>query len=264
MAGTVRQIDEAAVGNGQIAVQWLGQAGYFLKSHLGKYIVIDPYLSDLCEHNHGPMFKRLMPAPMTPDDIDRLNPAAYLLTHHHDDHLDAVTISALKNTAFSFFAPPASIRQLESLGIKRDRCEVLTSGCEHDLDFMRIHGTFADHGELAPDAVGIVVELDGFVIYHMGDTSFHEEQFRELRNRFNIDLLIVPINGKYGNMNDDEAAEAVALLCPRMVTPCHYWMLPANSGGDPAFFVEKVSRLAPHTTVMLMQQGEISLLGKRG
>ncbi|WP_135554652.1 MBL fold metallo-hydrolase [Paenibacillus cymbidii] len=242
---------------GETLVCFLGQAGVLIKTYPQRYVIVDPYLSDLCETRIGIKFKRLTPALLDADELDALQLEAYLLTHHHEDHLDAFLIPALRDKAFPFYAPPESAALLGELGVARDRILYLHDGAEHLLhNDIRIHGVFADHGEYAPDAVGIVIEIGGRTIFHMGDTCLDRTAFAAIRDKFRIDLLFVPINGRYGNMDAADGAEAVAILQPKQAVPCHFWMLPGNSGGDLELFLDKTVELAPQTNVRLMAAGE--------
>ena len=48
-------------------------------------------------------------------------------------------------------------------------------------------------------------------------------------------MLILPINGAFGNLNSEEAAKVVSILKPKLAVPCHYWNF-AEHGGDPQRF----------------------------
>ena len=53
-----------------------------------------------------------------------------------------------------------------------------------------------------------------------------------------IDVALLPIGGTY-TMNADEAAQAAALIAPRVVVPMHYDTFP-NISADPRAFAAKV------------------------
>ena len=55
------------VRQGEIAVFWLGQAGFLIKDSGGRTIAIDPYLTDCCERVAG--FKRLSPKLISPEEL---------------------------------------------------------------------------------------------------------------------------------------------------------------------------------------------------
>jgi len=58
---------------GELAVCWLGQAGFFLKDHQGNTLVIDPYLTNCGEQIRG--FKRISPVLMEPEELEALTDA---------------------------------------------------------------------------------------------------------------------------------------------------------------------------------------------
>ena len=79
----VQAFHNAHPEDGKIALFWLGQAGFLIKTATGRTICIDPYFSDNVLHmqkNIG--FKRMSPPPCEADDIafDVL-----LISHEHGD-----------------------------------------------------------------------------------------------------------------------------------------------------------------------------------
>lgn len=114
------------------------------------------------------------------------------------------------------------------------------------LDGMSITGIKATHGSLTfkfgpfsktekpgPDerigwgAIGFCIQLDGKTIVNLGDTLLYEKEWSELKNP---DVLMLPIGGKvhHNTMDEKEALEAVRIMRPKLVIPCHY--------SCPAFF----------------------------
>ena len=69
-----------------------------------------------------------------------------------------------------------------------------------------------------------------------GDTCLREDRANEYLGQGDIDILIGPINGAYGNMNEEEFAKLTTLLNPQLVIPCHYGMFAAH-GGNPGKFM---------------------------
>ncbi|MCI4447680.1 MAG: MBL fold metallo-hydrolase [Pyrobaculum sp.] len=65
--------------------------------------------------------------------------------------------------------------------------------------------------------VGYLVEANGVRIYHMGDTDL----IKEMTEVKDVDVLLVPIGGG-SVMTPEEAADAVALLRPKIAVPIHY------------------------------------------
>lgn len=255
----IEEIQALQLQENQVAIAWLGQSGDIIKASPDKYVMIDPYLTDYCEEKLGLLFKRLMPVVLEPVEAAQLPLTAYLMTHHHEDHFDPHAISRMgqAHATYPFYTTPTTIQSLLTMGISQDRCKALTAESHDEIAGVEVYGTFADHGELAPDAVGIILKINGKVIYHMGDTCYHPDKFAEIAASQPIDLLIPPINGMYGNLTTEEAILVTGLIQPQIVTPAHFWMLPGNNGGDVVRFVEGVREEVSETEICLFQQGEI-------
>ena len=91
-------------------------------------------------------------------------------------------------------------------------------------------------GTMAPDAIGVLLEMGGHRLYFSGDTAFHEELFCGVA-KFQPEIVFMSVNGKFGNMNAEEGARAAELTGARYAVPCHCWTF-AEHGGDPGLFCE--------------------------
>lgn len=119
------------------------------------------------------------------------------------------------------------------------------------LDGMSITGIKTTHGPLTfkvgplsktftpgPDerigwgAIGFNIQLDGKSIVNLGDTLLHEKEWQSIKNP---DVLMIPIGGRdyHNTMDEKEAIEAVKIMQPKRVIPCHY--------NCPAFFSRKIN-----------------------
>src|SRR5262245_56188279 len=127
------ELKEMQLEKGQLAVYFLGQSGFLMKTDSCQYIVIDPYFSDYCEKQIGPHFKRLVPSLIDPEDLDELGLSLYLMTHHHEDHLDPIGIKAMHNQSFPFFGPPTALEIVEGLGIAANRLFTLKENDVHQV-----------------------------------------------------------------------------------------------------------------------------------
>jgi L-ascorbate 6-phosphate lactonase len=236
----------------QVGLFWLGQAGFILKSPGGTVLFLDAYLSDSVERIFGSQWKRIMPAAMNAADVDC---DWFISTHEHDDHLDVDSIpTILKNKRVKFAGPRECIDFYSASGITKDRFVELFAGNKLAFGEFNCQVVFADHGDLAPDAVGLVITYGDLRIYHTGDTAFKPEQMKTA-----IDLkpqVILPcINGAYGNMNSETAAELVRLTGAHLVIPTHFWTF-IEHGGDPWQFQKCCQNTAPLAEVKWMTQGE--------
>lgn len=251
-----RAIEADKVEPGCVAIYWLSQAGFVLKSSSGKVIYVDPYFSDVVERTFG--FKRMMMCPIAPEEV-----VADLIacTHEHLDHMDTDALPLIANCPRTQFAGPSEcVKEFKKMGIPEERCHLLEVGREMAMDGLVVRAVYADHGELAPDAVGIVFDLEGIKVYHTGDTAYRPEGFRpaiEMRP----EILLPCINGRYGNMDAQEAALLAQAVRAQVAIASHFWMF-VEHDGDPAAFLKNCSELAPGTQALVMKPGERFLFRK--
>ena len=123
--------------------------------------------------------------------------------------------------------------------------ESYDSGDFH-IDFVN-----CDHGSGAPDAVGVIVTVDEKTIYEASDTCLRLDRIREIPQP--LDVLIAPINGAYGNLNEEECSVLAEHLKPRITIPCHYGMFASHHGDVGKFYDVMTKKELPF---LLMQQGE--------
>ncbi|MEN6535743.1 MAG: MBL fold metallo-hydrolase [Bryobacteraceae bacterium] len=241
---------------GELAIFWLAQAGFAFKTASGVVVCIDPYLSDVVEKAFG--FKRMMACPIAAEDV----PADLVIcTHEHLDHMDSEALPILAKCPRTRFAGPAEcVKGFEKAGISPERRVLLTPDSEINLTGVRIFSVYADHGDLAPDAIGVVLDFDGIRVYHTGDTAYRPERLRKAIE-LSPDVLLPCINGRYGNMDAEEAALLTRDVSPQLAIPAHFWMF-VEHGGDPAAFIEHSARHAPKVKAVVMKPGEMLLFRK--
>ena len=244
-----RQVMTAPVPAGEVGVFFLGQAGFIFKSPTGQLVAVDPYLSDCCERYFG--FKRLMPHILEAGELvlDQL-----VISHAHYDHFDPDSVPLLMaNGKTELIGARDILPECERLGLAQ-RITVIGQGDTVIRGEMTVTGKACDHGDLAPDALGLLLTVGGKTIYMMGDTAYRPDRLDDPALQ-GVDLLILPINGAFGNLNEQEAAQVVATLKPKLAVPCHYWNF-AEHGGDPGKFQQAMKALAPAIPYRLMRQGE--------
>jgi len=219
--------------HGSVGIFWLGQAGFLFKTDSEKLIAVDPYLSDCCARYAG--FKRLLPRLFQPYDLTF---DALIATHAHYDHLDIDALPMLlDNGRTEFFGAYDTKAECEKLKITQNVNYIAPGDVFHAAGEM-VTATECDHGELSRDAVGIILEIGKRRIYIMGDTCYHPELLdNELYH--DLDVLILPINGAFGNLNEHEAALVAKKLNAKLTIPCHFWNF-AEHGGDPAKFAQEM------------------------
>ncbi len=243
---------DEAVPAGSLAVWWLGQAGFAFKTPSGKVVYYDPYLSDAVERLFG--FKRLS---LPPIEAEAVRADLVVITHEHADHLDpdAVPIIARNNPTCRFAAPFGCQSGLDEAGVHAERRLVLEPHQRYDLEGVTIHTALADHGDLAPTALCMVLEFDGIRVFCTGDTAFRPALLKPLYETA-PDIMLPCINGVFGNMTHIDAAMLVAAAKPKCAIPCHFWTFAEQGGGDPAGFTHACRYHCPEVKTQLLRPGE--------
>jgi L-ascorbate 6-phosphate lactonase len=256
MPSFAERIVQRKVNSGELAIYWLCQAGFVFKSSSNELVYIDPYFSDVVERLIG--FKRMMACPILAEEA---NADLVVYTHEHLDHMDTDALPVLaRNPRTQFAGPIECVKELNKLGIPAERCHLLEEGDSLTLGGVEINALYADHGKLAPDALGIMLNFGGIKVYHTGDTAYRPEEFAPAI-KMRPDVLIPCINGAFGNMDAQEAAQLTRLVNPQVVIPSHFWMF-VEQNGQPAVFLEHCKEIAPQSQAVLMKPGE-ELLFKR-
>ena len=199
-----------------LKIRWIGQGGYLLWDEKTT-ICIDPYLSDVVNRLAGR--DRMVEAPFSPED---LLADAVICTHNHVDHVDIDAIPMMKKDAMTFYAPSDAKETLLSLGVN--------NYCQFDENDRYEIGDFiieAVHAFHSVPAIGVLIHHGDLTIYISGDTEY-DEKLEALKDR-KIDIMIICINGKLGNMNVSDAVKLTKILSPRIGIPTHYGMFESNT-----------------------------------
>jgi L-ascorbate metabolism protein UlaG (beta-lactamase superfamily) len=272
MASPAPLAEQAArfqVPAGQVRVWWLGGSGFIFKAASGRQIWIDPYLSDSVFGIFG--VKRAFPAPLS---LEEAAPDVVVSTHWHEDHLDPGTIPELarRRPGTLFVMPPSAMSRALAWGVPRSRIVPLSHGGTETLAGASLTAVPARHeagvpGWEVPDAMGVILEIDGVRIYHTGDTEY-DVRLRRLRGQ-PFALATFCINGVSGNMNAHEAALLAWHLDAGTVVPHHHliWAKDAADPGetlDPRLFEETYRKLGGAATVILPVVGAGFQLGPGG
>jgi L-ascorbate 6-phosphate lactonase len=233
MGGTetaMARIREFPLDEGRAALWYLGQAGFVIRSD-GLTVAIDPYLSDSVA-KVAPAFSRALPVPIEPED---LCVDLYLVTHDHLDHLDPATIRPYRHKETTrFVAPRLACRKLESLGVPPDSIVRIDSGEEAAVCGVAVQGVYAvPTGPDVIDTCGYRIELPGGKsVYHASDTAWSDLLERAAPR---ADVLLVCINGKYGNLDVHQAVRLARAVQPRIAVPMHYDLMRLNSENPDTF-----------------------------
>jgi len=255
MRELAREIAETTVPSGSAALWWLAQAGFAFKSAGGTVIYLDPYLSDVVEKIAG--FKRLCPAPI---DAQEVRADWMVNSHEHPDHLDtdALPTIAQNNPECKFAGSVDCIPEYDKLAISPDRRLTMEPGRTYKLGDVEVHTARADHGELSPSALALLLDFGGVKVMFTGDTCMNMANLQPLID-MKPDIILPCINGSFGNLNAIEAAQLVAKTNPRAAIPCHFWMFKEHhvvEKGDPHTFFEACAGLCPEVETRLLTPGQ--------
>ncbi len=257
-----QKITELTVAPGQVALVWIGQAGFLMKTASGKVIVIDPCLTDyVYQRSHqrrGQGFKRLVQALFQPGE---LNVDYMISSHEHDDHLEVPWIpDYLEYPNAQIWCNEPGTELLRDANIPLDRVRALKKGEVIRMEDCTLYVTDCDHGEGTPHALGFVFDFGFTKIYYSGDTALTPERLRQPLS-MQPEIALLPINGEFGNLNSEEAARYSAMLHSKCCVPHHFFTF-ALHGGDPREAIQAFPEYAPDCELKLMTPGDIWMIGE--
>lgn len=244
--GGPRRLADTTPHAGTVAIAWLGQAGFLVRT-ASHTLLMDPYLSDfLAKKYRGREFphERLVPAPLAVTDIDRVD--LVLCTHRHSDHMDPETLLqvATRHPACRFMIPAAEVEHARGLGLPADRLVPIDAGeTRSPAGGLSVTAVPAAHETLDHDAagrcrfLGYVASLAGLTLYHSGDTVVYPALPAAV-GRLGIDCAMLPVNGcdefrstrgVPGNMSAAEAISLCRVAGIPLFVPCHFGMFAFNT-----------------------------------
>ena len=125
----------------------------------------------------------------------------------------------------------------------------------YEVDGVVIHTAPADHGDLSPTALCLVLEFEGLRVLCTGDTAFRPQAMKPLFEP-RPDVMLPCINGVFGNMGPIDAAMIVHEARPRYAIPCHFGMFAEQGASDPAGFLYASRHFSPEVSAMILKPGE--------
>ena len=150
---------------GAVAIWWLGQNSYLLKSP-ASLIMVDPFFSrpgkaEAYLHAQAPL------------RAEELRPDAVFCTHAHSDHTDPGFLSALASRwpGVRFFGPPESAQQMTGAGIAAHRVTAVAAGEVADLGTVSAQVVLSKTAQVSDVAhLGYIFGFGGACkVYNTGD-----------------------------------------------------------------------------------------------
>jgi L-ascorbate metabolism protein UlaG (beta-lactamase superfamily) len=225
-------------------ITWFGHNCWSIET-AGKTILLDPFLND---------------SPIAPVKAEAVKADFILLSHGHEDHVGD-TVAIAKRTGATVIANFEVGQWLGKKGVAGDKIVGLNPGGGVQQPFGHVKFTIAHHSSSMPDgsyggvAGGFLLSFDGVRIYFACDTALFLDM--KLMAAGGLDLAVLPIGDRF-TMGPDDAIDAVKLLSPKRVAPCHYntWPMIAQ---DAAAWAERVRSHTAAESIVLEPGGKISL-----
>lgn len=250
----IESVRQTGVKPGEAALFWLGQAGFLIKTAEGKQIAIDPYFSDCVQRlipEEGLGFKRLTPPVCEASELDL---DVLIISHEHNDHFDVDAIKDLVKAKTKVYTNGLVAEEMERMGFDKAKLHVMKKGQWEEEEEFKILPVDCDHGELAPEALGFILDFGFSRIYYAGDTALTLERL-QVPIEMKPEVAILPINGAFGNLDGKEAAKYAGLLKCQVCIPCHFWTFPLHHG-DPQQIIDGIGADAPDCKLVILCQGE--------
>ena len=224
-------------------IRFLGHACFELSEGDAR-VLVDPFLTG------NPK------AAVGPDEVD---PTHILLTHGHADHIGD-TVPLAQRTG----APVVAIVELAG-EIGEEGVETfdpnLGGTVEFDWGWVRLvpawHTSTTPKGTVNTPA-GLVINLGGKTVYHLGDTALFTD-LQLVSRRDEIDVALMCIGGHY-TMDRQDGVQAADLIGAHEVIPCHYDTFPPIETDAQAFKSDVEERTSYESRkaekVVVLQPGE--------
>jgi L-ascorbate metabolism protein UlaG (beta-lactamase superfamily) len=218
-----------------IEITWLGHNAWGIDI-AGTKLLLDPFLND---------------SPTAPIKADAVEADYILLSHGHGDHLGD-TVAIAKRTGATVVTNFEVSQWLAKQGLATEKLVGLNPGGGCKQPFGHVRFTIAHHSSSLPDGSyggvpgGFLITAEDARVYFACDTALFLDM--KLIGRGGLDLAVLPIGDTF-TMGPADSIEAIKLLTPKKVMPCHYntWPPIAQDAAAWAECVRKNTAATPLT-----------------
>ncbi|WP_244917144.1 MBL fold metallo-hydrolase [Paenibacillus castaneae] len=263
-----KQVEETLLPEQALALWALGQEGFLVKWK-SMTILFDPYLTNWVYEKAGAPWMRAFESPLQPsqcEDVDYV-----ICSHHHDDHMDKMTLQTIgQSSKTRFIVPRAHLSLMKEWGFCDEQLIGISHGETLELSGgIKLEAYAAKHEQFEQDTagehkfLGYTVSFGEIQLYHAGDTVGFPELVTWLQSK-EIDIAMLPINGRdyvrsgqgiVGNCNYREAVEIAVQINADLLIPMHYGLFPHNDE-NPSYFVDYIYRHYPAKKFHMFAPGE--------
>jgi L-ascorbate metabolism protein UlaG (beta-lactamase superfamily) len=226
-----------------VDIRFLGHACFELTDGDTR-VLVDPFLTG---------------NPKAAVEASEVDPTHIFLTHGHADHWGDI-VDIAKRTGAPCVAIAELSGELGDHGVENTTDPNLGGTVEFEGGWVRLvpawHTSTTPGGTVNVPA-GLVINLGGKTVYHLGDTALFSD-LRLVGERDELDAALVCIGGHY-TMDRHDAVIACELIGARTVIPCHYDTMPVIETDAQAFKSDVEQRTAGEgrrqTTVEVLEPG---------
>lgn len=185
-------ITESKSSGSPVQIFWIGHASFLIKIY-DRWIATDPNFSERI----GLIVKRFVEAGIRTDKLPAIN--YILISHTHFDHLDQPTLRQLKGSE-NLLVPKGGVTYIPD-GLFKKVIGVQNWKSFQDGDFtitavpVRHFGGrwLIDNLWDGDPYTAYIIQYKDITIYFAGDTGYDENIFKEIGNKFSVDIALVPI-----------------------------------------------------------------------
>ena len=180
-------------------------------------------------------------------DVD---PTHIFLTHGHADHIGD-TVDIAKRTGAQTVAIVELANELGESGVENVADPNIGGTVEFEGGWVRL--TPAWHTAVSPNGTahmpaGLVINLGGKTVYHLGDTALFSDLALPAK-RDQIDVALMCIGGHY-TMDRHDGVTAAEMVGAGTVIPCHYDTFPPIETDAEAFKSDVESKTSSKVAVL--------------